>query len=70
MFTFAHFTLHDLTEALTRLRRLSLGAGSMEETATRLVRYVYESFGDPDTGTRACPLVRFFITRPYGSGPA
>jgi signal transduction histidine kinase/DNA-binding response OmpR family regulator len=39
----------------------------MEETATRLVRYVYESFGDPETGTRACPLVRFFITRPYGT---
>jgi two-component system NtrC family sensor kinase len=64
MFTFAHFTLHDLTDALSALRQIGHGAGSMEATATRMVRYVYESFWDRDTGGRSCALVRFFVTRP------
>jgi signal transduction histidine kinase/DNA-binding response OmpR family regulator len=64
MFSFAHFTLSDLTEALTKLRQIGLGTGSMEETAGRMVRYVYESFRDRETGRRSCALVRFFVTRP------
>jgi signal transduction histidine kinase/CheY-like chemotaxis protein len=66
MFTFTNFTLPDLTEALGTLRKLGLGAVSMEETATRMVRFIQEGFLDRDTGSRSCALVRFFVTRPYG----
>jgi signal transduction histidine kinase/DNA-binding response OmpR family regulator len=38
----------------------------MEEAANRMVRYIYDSFVDGDTGRRSCALVRFFITHPYG----
>lgn len=67
MFTFAPFSLHDLTEVLSALRQMGHGAGSMEETATRMVRYVYENFWDRDTASRSCALVRFFVTRPCGT---
>ncbi|MBA2485317.1 MAG: hypothetical protein H0V35_04325 [Nitrospira sp.] len=66
MFTFANFTLPDLIEVLTTLRKAGLGADSMEETANRMARYVHESFLDRESGSRSCALVRFFVTRPYG----
>lgn len=47
------------------LRRLGTGAGSMEEAAGRIVGYLYENLGTP-TGERACALVRFYKTHPYG----
>ncbi len=67
MLTFSNFTLPELTEVLSTLRKTGGGAGSMEEAANRMVRYFHESFIDASTGERSCALVRFFVTRPYGN---
>ena len=66
MFDLANVTLSDLTHNLTTLRKLGIGAESMEETANRMVRYLYDSFVVKETGTHSCALVRLFITQPYG----
>ena len=66
MFDLANFSLSDLTDNLTTLRKLGIGAHSMEETANRMVRYFYHHLGVKETGTRSYALVRLFITLPYG----
>jgi two-component system, sensor histidine kinase and response regulator len=66
MLDLANFTLSDLTNNLTTLRKLGIGAESMEETANRIVRYLYDSLLVKETGKRSCALVRLFITHPYG----
>jgi hypothetical protein len=42
------------------LRKLGNGAGSMEETANRIVRYLYDQLTSRQTQQRACVLVRLF----------
>ncbi len=65
MYDLARFSLHDIIECGTALRRLSLEAQRMEEVAARIVAYLYTSLGDKRTGQKACALVRFFKTCPY-----
>ena len=60
------FSLRDVAECSARVRRLGLGAGSMEEAACRIVTYLYEDLTDRRAGQRACSLVRFYKTHPYG----
>jgi hypothetical protein len=60
------FSLRDVAECTARVRRLGLGAGSMEEAAGRIVNYLYEDLADQRGGQRACALVRFYKTHPYG----
>ena len=67
MFNLASFTLSDLTDNLTTLRKLGMGAGSMEETANRMVRHLYDNFLDEETGARSCALVRLFVTQSFGT---
>ncbi len=66
MFSLAHFTLSELTDNLTRLRKIGLGAASMEEVADRMVRHFYDNFLLKGTMHRSCALVRLFITQPFG----
>jgi hypothetical protein len=66
MFDLARFTLRDMTEVGSVLRRLGQGAVSMEEVANRIVHYLHENLVDPGTGDTECALVRFFKTHPYG----
>ena len=66
MFSLAHFTLSELTDNLTRLRKIGLGAASMEEVADRMVRHFYDNFLLKGTMQRSCALVRLFITQPFG----
>ena len=66
MFDLANFTLADLTHNLATLRKLGGGVESMEETANRMVRYLYDSLVVKETGKRSCALVRLFVTQPYG----
>lgn len=60
------FSLRDMAECTARVRRLGDGAGSMEEAAGRIVTYLYEDLTDQRNGQRACALVRFYKTHPYG----
>ena len=65
------YDLRDISEAEvsevgSALSELGAGSGSMEETANRIVRYIYDQLGAGDSGERACVLVRFYKTHPYG----
>jgi hypothetical protein len=66
MFDLRKFTLRDMTELGSSLRRLGDGARTMEEVANQVVRYLFEHLIDGDTGARCLALVRFFKTHPYG----
>lgn len=66
MFSLANFTLSELTDNLTRLRKIGLGAANMEEVANRMVRHFYDNFLLKGTMQRSCALVRLFITQPFG----
>ena len=66
MFNLSRFSLSDMIECGAALRRLGQDKRSMEEVAERTVRYFYDHLVDGRTGERACALVRFFKTHPYG----
>ncbi len=59
------FSLKDMAECGAVLRNIGAGAASMEETAERITRYLYEKLSDRETGGKACALVRFFKTHSY-----
>ncbi|MEM9771203.1 MAG: hypothetical protein AAF889_06350 [Cyanobacteria bacterium P01_D01_bin.73] len=68
-YCFDHFSLKDMTTCGTTLRRMGAGAETMEEVATRIVRYFRDSFIDPDTGESALALARCFKTESYDTLP-
>lgn len=59
------FTILDITECGRVLRQMGNGAESMEEVAGRIVRYLYDTLADKQSGTKVCALVRFFKTLDY-----
>ena len=61
----SRFTLRDMTECGAALRKLGADSPSMEETASRIVRYLHEHLVDGPTGRRSCALVRLFKTHRY-----
>lgn len=65
MFDLAKFDLHDMTTCGAALRRLGVGAASLEVVAGRVTRYLYEHLTVGASGPPACPLVRFFKTHLY-----
>ena len=65
MYDFAKFTEAELKECGNSLQSLGSGASSMEDTANRIVKYLYDNITDSDTGQRANALVRFYKTHPY-----
>ncbi|NDJ17470.1 hypothetical protein [Myxacorys almedinensis] len=66
MYNLATFTEEDMRRCAVKLRNLDERSESMEETAGRITRYLYENLIDQRTGKPACALVRFFKTHPYG----
>jgi hypothetical protein len=66
MYDLTTFTKDDMCRCAVQLRNLDERSQSMEETAERVVRYLYENLIDRRTGEKACTLVRFFKTHPYG----
>ncbi len=60
-----NFTIREMTECGRAMRTMGVGASSMEEVAGRIVRYLYDTLIDGQTGERACALVRFFKTHAY-----
>lgn len=69
MYNFSKFTLSEMTECGATLRKLGVGANSMEAVANKIVRYFHTQFLDPDTGKSALALVRFFKTHSYRDLP-
>ncbi len=65
MYDLTNFTLKDMTEFGTVLRKLGSGAKSMEDVANEIVRYAYEHLVDKQTGEKSCALVRFYKTHLY-----
>ena len=66
MYHLSRFSLKEMAECGAVLRRLSDGAQSLEETAGRIVRHLYEHLVDSEAEEKACVLVRLFKTHPYG----
>lgn len=64
MYNLTDFTLSDMTRCGIDLRKIGVGAESMEDVAGRAVRWMYHQFGGRD-GEPACALVRMFVTMPY-----
>lgn len=69
MFRLDAFSLSDLVQCRAAVRRAGEGAGSMEEAAQAVVRYLRDHLVDKDTGEPACPLVRFYKTHRYDDLP-
>lgn len=65
MHDIGNFTLKDMAECSGALRTMGAGATSMEETANRMVRYLYDHFLDGKTGLQAFVLARLFKTHRY-----
>jgi hypothetical protein len=66
MFNLMSFAQTDMYRCAIAVRNMDTDSNSMEETANRIVRYLYENLVDPKTGRSSCALVRFFKTHPYG----
>lgn len=65
MYDLAHFRLSDLIHCGSAIRRLHAGAGSLEEAAGRIVRYLHDSLEIGSTGQKACALIRCFKSCRY-----
>lgn len=65
MYSLASFSISDMTECASELRKLGAGATSAQDVAQRIASYLYQQLGDDQTGRRDCVLVRCFLTRPY-----
>jgi hypothetical protein len=61
----SRFGLKEMTDCGADLRRMDRGQHSMEQAATRVVRYLYDGLVDGGSGRRACALVRVFKTHPW-----
>ncbi len=67
MVDLARLTLQDMTALGSVLRHTGVGASSMEEVASRVVRHLHENLVDGETGKLCCALARFFKTHDYGA---
>lgn len=63
----AGLRLSEMTRLGASLRAVGAGAQSMEQTAGRVVKLLYEELFDPAMQTKACALVRFYLTMEYAS---
>lgn len=64
-----NFTVGGMLRAGVAVRRIVRGAESLEEAADRIVRFLYDSCVDPESGHRTTVLVRFYKTHQYGDLP-
>lgn len=66
MLDLSRMTLKHMTECGIALRGMHRDASSMEEVATRIVRYFHDELGTDEDDARACLLARFYKTHPFG----
>lgn len=64
-----NFTVGGMLRTGIAVRRLVRGSESLEEAAERIVRFLYDSCVDPQSGSRTTVLVRFYKTHRYGDLP-
>lgn len=69
MYSLRNLSLADLSAASGRLRKLGQGARSLEEAANRVVRFIYDEFGDGAGNEKPCALVRLYKTHRMGELP-
>jgi hypothetical protein len=60
------FGLGDMLKCSLRLRETATGAPTLEATAQRVCRFLYDELRDPN-GDRQCALVRCYKTHAFGS---
>lgn len=65
MFDLEKFTLKNMAECGSVIRKMDSGAHSMEEVANKIVGYLWGNFIDKDAHDRSCALIRFFVTCPF-----
>lgn len=64
MFDLRKLSVSDMLRCSSAVRRLHEGAKSMEDVAANVVRFLYRSLVDGQTGNPACALVRLYKTHP------
>lgn len=62
----SRFDLGDMLKSSLRLREAMTGASTLEASAQRACRFLYDELRRPDT-QRACALVRCYKTHPFAS---
>ena len=66
MYDLTRFTQSEATECGNALRALGSAASSMETAANNIVQHLYNNVIDSETNEKACALIRFYKTHPYG----
>ena len=66
----SNFDLTSLLRCSRALRQATAGSGSLEESAGRITRILYDVCVDPDTGERSCAMVRFYKTHDFEALPS
>lgn len=61
------FSLVQMLQCGRGLRQAAASATSIEDAANSIVGYLYGNCRFQATGAHSCPLVRFYMTRPYSS---
>jgi hypothetical protein len=69
MYNLEDLTLGDMAQASTRLRKLGVGARSLEDASQRVARFLFDEFGVPSSNERGSVLVRVYKTHPFGELP-
>ncbi len=64
MYQLANITEAEVKECGEKLREAASGVSNMEDAANRIVGFLYDNFGN--NGSKACALVRFYKTHPFG----
>ena len=66
MYDLTRFTQSAATECGNALRALGSAASSMETSANNIVQHLYNNVINSETTEKACALIRFYKTHPYG----
>ena len=66
MYDLTRFTQSEATECGNALRALGSAASSMETAANNIVQHLYNNVINSETTEKACALIRFYKTHPYG----
>lgn len=66
MHDLTRFTQSEATECGNALRALGSAASSMETAANNIVQHSYNNVINSETNEKACALIRFYKTHPYG----